>query len=130
MLQYYTCMQYTDIQKTHTYTRMWANAQRDGRPGKYIAQNRPDNFPSYPPDNHNCSDDVCLRDGSDVDKLSAKTSQVHDQYVFLHIRIFYTSLTLVTDSINRNTFSLAEVLINFSNVCKIQFSPRDAMLAW
>jgi len=28
-----------------------------------IAQNRPDNFPSYPPDNHHCSDGVCLRDG-------------------------------------------------------------------
>jgi len=26
-----------------------------------IAQNRPDNFPSYPPDNHHCSDDVYLR---------------------------------------------------------------------
>ena len=23
-----------------------------------IAQNRPDNFASYPPDNHHCSDDV------------------------------------------------------------------------
>ena len=29
-----------------------------------IAQNRSDNFPSYPPDNHHCSDDVCLREGS------------------------------------------------------------------
>ena len=30
-----------------------------------IAQNRPDNFPSYPPDNHGhqCSDDVYLREG-------------------------------------------------------------------
>jgi len=28
-----------------------------------IAQNRPDNFPSSPPDNHHCSGDVCLRDG-------------------------------------------------------------------
>ena len=27
-----------------------------------IAQNRPDNFPSYPPDNHHCSDDVYLRE--------------------------------------------------------------------
>jgi len=27
------------------------------------AQNRPDNFPSYPPDNHHCSDDVYLREG-------------------------------------------------------------------
>jgi len=28
-----------------------------------IAQNKTDNFPSYPPDNHHCSDDVYLRDG-------------------------------------------------------------------
>jgi len=28
-----------------------------------IAQNRPDNFSSYPPDNHHCSDDVYLREG-------------------------------------------------------------------
>ena len=46
-----------------------------------IAQNRPDNFPSYPPDNHHCSDhrssgdclegktesdDVYLREGGDL----------------------------------------------------------------
>ena len=28
-----------------------------------IAQNRPDNFPYYPPDNHHCSDDVYLTEG-------------------------------------------------------------------
>ena len=28
-----------------------------------IAQNRPDNFPSYPPHNRHCSDDVYLREG-------------------------------------------------------------------
>ena len=28
-----------------------------------IAQNTPDNFLSYPPDNHHCSDDVYLREG-------------------------------------------------------------------
>ena len=28
-----------------------------------IAQNRHDNFPSYPLDNHHCSDDVYLREG-------------------------------------------------------------------
>ena len=28
-----------------------------------IAQNRPDSFPSYSPDNHHCSDDVYLREG-------------------------------------------------------------------
>jgi len=33
-----------------------------------IAQNRPDNFPSYPLDNHHCSDDVYLREGGRVRK--------------------------------------------------------------
>ena len=28
-----------------------------------IAQNRPDNFPAYPLDNHHCSDDVYLKEG-------------------------------------------------------------------
>ena len=28
-----------------------------------IAQNRPDNFPSYHPDSHHCSSDVYLREG-------------------------------------------------------------------
>jgi len=28
-----------------------------------IAQNRPDSFPAYPPDNHHSSDDVYLREG-------------------------------------------------------------------
>jgi len=28
-----------------------------------IAQNRPDSFSPYPPDNHHCSDDVYLREG-------------------------------------------------------------------
>ena len=31
------------------------------------AQNRPDNFPCYPPDNHHCSTDVHLREGGKVD---------------------------------------------------------------
>jgi len=35
-----------------------------------IAQNRPDNFPSYPPDNHHCSDDVCLSFSSLVERSS------------------------------------------------------------
>jgi len=33
-----------------------------------IAQNRPDSFPPYPPDNHHCSDDVYLREGEGVTK--------------------------------------------------------------
>ena len=31
-----------------------------------IAQNRPDNFPPYPPDNHHSSDDVYLREEGQV----------------------------------------------------------------
>ena len=35
-----------------------------------IAQNRPANFPSYPPDNHHCSDDVYLSEGGRDESLS------------------------------------------------------------
>jgi len=31
-----------------------------------IVQNRPENFPPYPPDNHHCSDDVYLREGGNL----------------------------------------------------------------
>jgi len=31
--------------------------------GHNTAQNRPDNFPSYSPDNHHCFDDVYLKEG-------------------------------------------------------------------
>ena len=42
-----------------------------------IAQNRPDSFPSYPPDNHHCSDDVYLREWGlyqrqEIDNLSVQ----------------------------------------------------------
>ena len=30
-----------------------------------ILHRTPDNLPSYPPDNHHCSEDVCLREGED-----------------------------------------------------------------
>jgi len=36
-----------------------------------IGRNRPDNFPSYPPDNHHCSDDVYLREGGGKQYLKA-----------------------------------------------------------
>jgi len=45
-----------------------------------IAQNRPDNFPSYPLDNHHCSDDVYLREGGPADQRTAGT---HHQQVLL-----------------------------------------------
>ena len=37
-----------------------------------IAQNRPDSFPPYPPDNHHISDDVYLREGvPEADRATA-----------------------------------------------------------
>ena len=36
-----------------------------------IAQNRPDSFPPYPPDNHHCSDDVYLREGGATETTEA-----------------------------------------------------------
>jgi len=79
-------MQYTVIQKIHTYTKMnlsrvkWAQSDKTQSRELFglficvcialciivaqnIAQNRPDNFPSYPSDNQHCSDDVYLREG-------------------------------------------------------------------
>jgi len=44
-----------------------------------IAQNRPDTIPSYPPDNHHCSDDVYLREGGVKDR--AKDADVKGQEV-------------------------------------------------
>jgi len=37
-----------------------------------IAQNRPDSFPPYPPDNHHISDDVYLREGGWVGHFEPK----------------------------------------------------------
>jgi len=42
-----------------------------------IAQNRPDSFPPYPPDNHHCSDDVYLREGGEV-KAPRQTAAITD----------------------------------------------------
>jgi len=39
-----------------------------------IAQNRPDSFPPYPPDNHHCSDDVYLREGKEKGSRSERRS--------------------------------------------------------
>jgi len=44
------------------------------------AQNRPDNFPSYPPDSHHCSDDVDLREGTTLLNGWSYISDVSDNY--------------------------------------------------
>ena len=39
-----------------------------------IAQNRPDSFPPYPPDDHHSSDDVYLREGGVLSSNMSSTS--------------------------------------------------------
>jgi len=41
-----------------------------------IAQNRPDNFPSYAPDNHHCSDDVYLSEGEYLTLICLLTTKL------------------------------------------------------
>ena len=86
MLQYYNMQTYIDTQNTYTKmslnTVKWAQWHKMQNPellGLFIcvcialcrviahntAQNRPDNFPCYLPDNHHCSNDVYLRKGED-----------------------------------------------------------------
>jgi len=51
-----------------------------------IAQNRPDSFPSYPPDNHHCSDDVYLREGTPrTDRQTHR--RAWPQYILRHLRL-------------------------------------------
>jgi len=79
MLQTYACIQYTVIHNTQMNIStvkwaQWDKTQSTELLGLFIrvcitlhtivahniAQNRPDNFPSYPPDNHHCSNDVMM----------------------------------------------------------------------
>jgi len=53
-----------------------------------IAQNRPDSFPPYPPDNHHIYDDVYLREGG--------------EQTFLPLRLFTKALTVI----NRNPLGM------------------------
>jgi len=46
-----------------------------------VAQNRPDSFSPYPPDNHHCSDDVCLREGGLLARqVSSWSTTVHPRH--------------------------------------------------
>jgi len=40
------------------------------------AQNRPDNFPSCPPDNHHCSGDVYLRERGGIDSINQTSASL------------------------------------------------------
>ena len=45
------------------------------------AQNRPDNFPSCPQDNHHCSDDVYLRETGGTEKVAKSTLKYYESWV-------------------------------------------------
>jgi len=62
-----------------------------------IAQNRPDSFPPYPPDNHHISDDVYLREGGNDEHYMAlmyRCVTVTQVYVFLLNNLKPNSITL------------------------------------
>jgi len=93
-----------------------------------IAQNRPDSFPPYPPDNHHCSDDVYLMEGGILLEhsftahmpLLTETSafglerrqQSSPQQCFMHCVVPYTleSLISVRVSSTQESFSLTEII--------------------
>jgi len=46
-----------------------------------IAQNRPDSFPPYPPDDHHSSDDVYLREGQSPSIYSFSSSRSANRWI-------------------------------------------------
>jgi len=63
-----------------------------------IAQNRPDSFPPYPPDNHHCSDDVYLREGGPSWQILNTISAIF-KFTFLMAKTCFTGKPITfTDS--------------------------------
>jgi len=81
-----------------------------------IAQNRPDSFPPYPPDDHHISDDVYLREGGlkcaarDSLEIGRKKSPFWHQSTTLSGYIFGTKACLD----NRKKFVKQQYLIHMS----------------
>ena len=64
-----------------------------------IAQNRPDNFPPYPPDNHHSSDDVYLREGGGVLNINIVVSVLQPIVIFdaqILTFVFFSTLNSIT----------------------------------
>jgi len=66
-----------------------------------IAQNRPDNFPSYPPDNHHCSNDVYLREGGDARVLLILV--IHNIILYINRQETATLTNSINSIHNRRT---------------------------
>jgi len=86
-----------------------------------IAQNRPDNFPSYPPDNHHCSDDVYLRDAIS----QPKHTYIMDNEIYA-IEIMSNDKTLISRHCHYSSQTLA--LYCKYNTCTVSFSMASIML--
>jgi len=61
--------QQTTLRSVHVYTALCKTVAHSN------AQNIPDNFPSYPPDNHHFSDDVYFREGGKPNEKDAKCTR-------------------------------------------------------
>jgi len=92
-----------------------------------IAQNRPYNFPFYPPDNHHCSDDVYLREGG-YGSLKYRTQKIA-------ISAPSDNFSRVASLQLRHIATIGKNLLNSSNssTCPpntVNFGPLTAEICW
>jgi len=94
-----------------------------------IAQNRPDNFPSYPPDNHHCSDDVYLREAEcrrdrRIANLTWKSIAVQSFFDQWPVQTGNMSQKLSTQAIEAINWH-AKHHLKFTNISRIQFANQS-----
>ena len=106
-----------------------------------IAQNRPDNFPPYPPDNHHCSDDICLRVGGKAcDRQRDRWTQGRRVYRLSIVSRVKKRSNLVCHSCDRITtvtpttvwlkFASRRIFYRFHhNLCAFSLSTRHLQLS-
>jgi len=70
-----------------------------------IAQNIPDSFPPYPPDDHHCSDDVYLREGGST------LLQLHNKRKS-HFSLFYKLYAIFPSFSNKNAVKIKKQSLN------------------
>ena len=67
------------------------------------AQNRPDNFPSCPPDNHHCSNDVYLRERGRATKVVIKDAENKNSRSTSEIKCYHCVAKTVYDLLSMLT---------------------------
>ena len=104
-----------------------------------IAQNRLDNFPSCPPDNHHCSGDVCLRErgGRQIVLLDTRKFKGAEdrkgvnqkQWIETYHNMWLSVITpLLKLGIEENADAYFLLLISTANVWRV--SVIFAVLSW